>query len=129
MEQSKVSPSVHYAHFYGRIRASIMDDFGTLVPLNFYNLAISINSYRDGLLMKNKNKRKYVVFGKAKTDAKPFLCYSKRAKNLPFNEDDAKLNCYSARYCLMTKKEARKTISVLETAFPETIYGIKKFLS
>jgi len=46
MEQSKVSPSVHYAHFYGRIRASVMDDFGTLIPLNFYNLAISINSYR-----------------------------------------------------------------------------------
>ena len=129
MKPSKVSPSVHHAIFFGRICPAIMDDFGNLVPLNFYNLAISINSHRDGLLMKNKNKRKYVVFGKAETDAKPFLCYSKRAKNLPFNEDDAKLNCYSARYCLMTKKEARKTISVLETAFPDTIYGMKKFLS
>lgn len=46
MKPSKVSPSVHYAPFYGRIRPAIMDDFGTLVPLNFYDLAISINSYR-----------------------------------------------------------------------------------
>ena len=46
MKPSKVSTSVHYAHFYGRIRPAIMDDFGNLVPLNFYNLAISINSYR-----------------------------------------------------------------------------------
>ena len=80
-------------------------------------------------MKKDKNKRKYVVFGQAKTDAKPFLCYSKRAKNLPFYADDANLNCYSARHCLMTKKEARKTISVLETSFPDTIYGMKKFLS
>ena len=76
-----------------------------------------------------KNKRKYVVFGQAKTDAKPFLCYSERAKYLSLSEDDAKLNCYSARHCLMTKKEAKKTISVLETSFPDTIYGMKKFLS
>lgn len=45
MKPSKVSPSVHYAHFYGRLTMSVMDDFGTLVPLNFYNLAISLNSY------------------------------------------------------------------------------------
>ena len=38
--------SVHYAFFLDRIRPAIMDDFGTLVPLNLYNLAISINSYR-----------------------------------------------------------------------------------
>lgn len=79
-------------------------------------------------MKKDKNKRKYVVFGQAETDDKPFLCYSKRAKNLPFNEDDAKLNCYSARYCLMTKKEARMTVAVLETTFTDIVYGIKKFL-
>ena len=79
--------------------------------------------------MKNKNKRKYVVFGKAKTDDKPFLCYSKRAKNLPFYADDAKLNCYSARHCLMTKKEAKKNVAALSTDFPDTSYGMKKFLS
>ena len=101
-----------------------MDDFGTLIPLsrNFYQILY------DGFLMKNKNKRKYVVFGKAKTDAKPFLCHSKRAKNFPFNEDDAELNCYSARYCLMTKKEARMAVAVLETTFTDIVYGIKKFL-
>lgn len=42
----KYSLSVHYALFYGRIRPAIMDDFGTLVPLNFYDLAVYINSYR-----------------------------------------------------------------------------------
>lgn len=80
-------------------------------------------------MKKDKNKRKYVVFGQAETDAKPFLCYSKRAKDLPFNEDDAKLNCYSARYCLMTKKEAKKNVAALSTDFPDTSYGMKKFLS
>ena len=80
-------------------------------------------------MKKDKDKRKYAIFGQTETDDKPFLCYSKRAKNLPFNEDEAKSNYYSAKYCLMTKKEAKKTISVLETSFPETIYGIKKFLS
>jgi hypothetical protein len=43
MEQSKYSTSVYYATFFGRIRPAIMDDFGTLIPLNLYNLAISIN--------------------------------------------------------------------------------------
>ena len=38
--------SVHYVEFFGRIRPAIMDDFGTLIPLNLYNLAISINAYR-----------------------------------------------------------------------------------
>ena len=81
-------------------------------------------------MKKDKDKRKYAIFGQTETDDKPFLCYSKRAKDLPFNfnEDEAKSNCYSAKYCLMTKKEAKKTISVLETAFPEIVYGIKKFL-
>ena len=46
MEQSKYSTSVYYAAFYGSIHPAIMDDFGNLVPLNLYNLAISINSYR-----------------------------------------------------------------------------------
>jgi len=45
IEYSKHSTSVHHAPFYGSIRPAIMDDFGTLVPLNFYNLAISLNSY------------------------------------------------------------------------------------
>lgn len=43
---SRYSPSICYALFFGRIRPAIMDDFGNLIPLSLYNLAISINSYR-----------------------------------------------------------------------------------
>ncbi len=46
IKMSRHTTSVHYAEFFGQIRASIMDDFGNLVPLNLYNLAISINAYR-----------------------------------------------------------------------------------
>ena len=47
---NRVHPSI--MPFYGRIRPAIMDDFGTLVPLNFYDLAISINSYRTDFSLK-----------------------------------------------------------------------------
>lgn len=46
IKMSRHTTSVHYAFFLDRIRPAIMDDFGTLVPLNLYNLAISINAYR-----------------------------------------------------------------------------------
>ncbi len=46
MKMSRHTTSVHYALFSGRIHPAIMDDFGTLIPLNLYNLAISINAYR-----------------------------------------------------------------------------------
>lgn len=46
IEMSRHTTSVHYANFFGHIRPAIMDDFGTLIPLNLYNLAISINAYR-----------------------------------------------------------------------------------
>ena len=46
IKMSRHTTSVHYANFFGHIRPAIMDDFGNLVPLNLYNLAISINSYR-----------------------------------------------------------------------------------
>ena len=45
IKYSKHNTSVYCTNFFGNIRPAIMDDFGTLVPLNFYNLAISINSY------------------------------------------------------------------------------------
>lgn len=44
MKPSKVSPSVHYAAGT-KAHNVVLPDFGTLVPLNFYNLAISLNSY------------------------------------------------------------------------------------
>lgn len=46
MKPSEVSPSIHYANFFGSIRLAIMDDFGTLIPLKFYGLEFFINSYR-----------------------------------------------------------------------------------
>ena len=46
IKMSRHTTSVHYALFFGRIRPAIMDDFGNLIPLSLYNLAISINSYR-----------------------------------------------------------------------------------
>lgn len=46
IKMSRHTTSVHYAEFFGRIHPAIMDDFGTLIPLNLYNLAISINAYR-----------------------------------------------------------------------------------
>lgn len=46
----KYNPSVHYANFFRVIRPAIMDDFGTLIPLKFYDLEIFINSYRTDFL-------------------------------------------------------------------------------
>ena len=79
-------------------------------------------------MKKDKNKRKYAVFGQAEIDNKPFLCYNLWADNLTFGEDTAKSNRYSAEYCLMTRKQALKAMRILSTNFPDISYGMKKFL-
>lgn len=76
--------------------------------------------------MKEK-KRKYVVFGQGKNDGKPFICY--RTPNLLMpGIDGATSNQYSAENCLCSRKEARETIRMLSSNFPEISYAVKKFL-
>ena len=77
--------------------------------------------------MKKNKKQKYMLFGQAEIDNKPFLCY-KLTNMLMTGEDTAKSNRYSAEYCLMTRKQALKTMRILAGNFPDTSYGIKKFL-
>jgi hypothetical protein len=77
--------------------------------------------------MKEKT-RKYLVLGQGKNDNKPFICY--RTPNfLMLGVDKPGNNGYSAENCLCSKKEARRTIRMLSSDFPEISYGIKQFLA
>jgi hypothetical protein len=77
--------------------------------------------------MKEKT-RKYLVLGQGRNDDKPFICY--RTPNfLMLGVDKPGNNGYSAENCLCSKKEARRTIRMLSSDFPEITYGIKQFLA
>ena len=78
--------------------------------------------------MKKKQKQKYMLFGQADDDNKPFLCYKLPNMLMP-REDSSESNQYSGENCLMTRKQALKAMRILSTNFPDTSYGIKKFLS
>ncbi len=77
--------------------------------------------------MKEKT-RKYLVLGQGRNDNDPFICY--RTPNyLPLEIDKPENNGYSAENCLCSRKEAEETVRMLSSNFPETSYGIKKFLA
>ena len=77
--------------------------------------------------MKEK-KRKYLVLGQGMNDEKPFICYRTPNYLLP-GIDEPENNQYSAENCLCSRKEARRTIMMLSSDFPETSYSLKKFLA
>lgn len=74
-----------------------------------------------------KNARKYLVLGQNDNDEKPFICYRAPSLVSP-GIDDFGNNQYSAENCLCSRKEARRTIRMLSSNFPETSYALKKFL-
>jgi len=76
--------------------------------------------------MKEKT-RKYLVLGQNDNDEKPFICYRTPNFLMP-GIDDLGNNQYSAENCLCSRKEARRTIRMLSSNFPETSYALKKFL-
>ena len=70
--------------------------------------------------------RKYLVLGQGRNDEKPFICY--RTPNfLSRGIDEPENNQYSAEACLCSKEEARETIRMLSSNFPEITYALKKF--
>lgn len=71
--------------------------------------------------------RKYLVLGQSKNDEKPFICY-RTPNSIPLGIDEPESNQYSAENCLCSRKEARGTIRMLSSSFPETSYALKKFL-
>lgn len=75
-----------------------------------------------------KNARKYLVLGQNDNDGKPFICYRTPSLVSP-GIDDFGNNQYSAENCLCSRKEARRTIRMLSSNFPETSYALKKFLA
>ena len=74
-----------------------------------------------------KKKQKYMLFGQADDDNKPFLCYKLPNMLMP-RGDSPESNQYSGENCLMTRKQAKITVATLEANFPDISYGIKKFL-
>ncbi len=76
--------------------------------------------------MKEKT-RKYLVLGQGRNDNNPFICYRTPSDLLPGTDKPAN-NQYSAENCLCSRKEARRTLRMLSTNFPETSYAVKKFL-
>ena len=77
--------------------------------------------------MKEKT-RKYLVLGQGRNDDKPFICY-RTPNSIPLGIDEPENNQYSAENCLCSRKEAKETVRMLSSNFPEITYGIKQFLA